>query len=287
MSEQTFIIVGASLAGAKAAEELRERGFDGACVLIGEEPERPYERPPLTKDYLRGESPREKAYVHEEGFYAQHQIELLTSATVTAIDPAASTVTLADGRELGYDRLLLATGAEPRRIPVSGADLDGVYYLRTLADCDVLRERIDAGGHGSVVGAGWIGSEFAASARQRGLEVTVIDPLALRTSGSSARRSARFYRDVHLGHGVELLLGDGVQSFEGDGAVTRVRTASGRIVDCDFVVVGIGVVPRSSSPSGRGSQSTTVCSSTSSSRPRAPRVFAAGDVARAWHTVLR
>ena len=161
MSEQTFIIVGASLTGAKAAEELRERGFDGRVLLIGAEPERPYERPPLTKDYLRGESPRAKAYVHEESFYAQHQIELVTGATVTAIDPAASKVTLADGRELGFDRLLLATGAEPRRIPVSGADLDGVYYLRTLADCDVLRERLDAGGHAVVVGAGWIGSEFA------------------------------------------------------------------------------------------------------------------------------
>ncbi|MGH2909390.1 MAG: NAD(P)/FAD-dependent oxidoreductase, partial [Solirubrobacteraceae bacterium] len=179
MSKQTFIVVGASLAGAKAAEELRERGFDGRVLLIGAEPERPYERPPLTKDYLRGDSPREKAYVHDEGFYAQHEIELITGATVTAIEPGSSRVTLADGRELAYDRLLLTTGAEPRQIQIPGADLDGVYYLRTLADCDVLRERLDAGGHVVVVGAGWIGSEFAASARQRGLDVTVIDPLKL------------------------------------------------------------------------------------------------------------
>jgi 3-phenylpropionate/trans-cinnamate dioxygenase ferredoxin reductase subunit len=179
MSDQTFIIAGASLAGAKAAEELRKRGFDGRVLLIGTEPERPYERPPLTKDYLRDESPRDKAYVHAENFYAEQQIELLTNTTVTAIDPAGSTVSLGDGRELHFDRLLLTTGAEPRRIPIAGADLDGVHYLRSLADCDALRARLDAGGHVVVVGAGWIGSEFAASARQLGLEVTLIDPVHL------------------------------------------------------------------------------------------------------------
>ena len=283
MSEQTFIIVGASLTGAKAAEELRERGFDGRVLLIGAEPERPYERPPLTKDYLRGESPRAKAYVHEEGFYAQHQIELVTSATVTAIDPAASKVTLADGRELGFDRLLLATGAEPRRIPVSGADLDGVYYLRTLADCDVLRERLDAGGHAVVVGAGWIGSEFAASARQRGLEVTVIDPLALPNERIFGPEIGGFYRDVHLNHGVELLLGDGVQSFEGDGAVARVRTVSGRVVDCDFAVVGIGVVPRVELAERAGLAVDNGVLVNEQLQTSAPGVFAAGDIARAWH----
>jgi 3-phenylpropionate/trans-cinnamate dioxygenase ferredoxin reductase subunit len=193
MSEQTFIIVGASLAGAKAAEELRGQGFDGRVVLIGAEPERPYERPPLTKDYLRGESPREKAYVHEANFYTEHEIELHTSTTVAMLDPGESRITLAGGRELGFDRLLLTTGAEPRRIAIPGADLAGVHYLRSLADCDQLRDRIDAGGHAVVVGAGWIGSEFAASARQRGLEVTVIDPLALpneRIFGPEVRRTA-------------------------------------------------------------------------------------------------
>jgi len=137
--KQTFIIVGASLAGAKAAEELRERGFDGEIVLIGSEPERPYERPPLTKDYLRGES-EGAPFVHEEDFYAQHEITLLTGTTVAAIDPNHGSITLEGGRELGYDRLLLATGAEPRQIAVPGAELEGIHYLRTLADCDLLRE---------------------------------------------------------------------------------------------------------------------------------------------------
>jgi 3-phenylpropionate/trans-cinnamate dioxygenase ferredoxin reductase component len=172
---RTFVIVGASLAGAKAAETLREEGFDGRVVLIGAEPERPYERPPLTKDYLRSESPREKAYVHPEAFYGEHDIELITGAPVSALDPGRSQVRLEDGREFGYDRLLLTTGAEPRRLQIPGADLDSIHYLRTLKDCDALRGRLEAGGKVVVIGAGWIGAESAASARQLGAEVTVID----------------------------------------------------------------------------------------------------------------
>src|ERR1700735_2475042 len=145
MSKQRFVIVGASLAGAKAAQELRDRGFDGEITLIGSEPERPYERPPLSKDYLRGESEREKAYVHPAEFYDENAIELLTESTVTRLDAQGSRVLLDDGRELVYDRLLLTTGAEPRRISIPGAELEGIYYLRTLADCEALRGRLDAG----------------------------------------------------------------------------------------------------------------------------------------------
>src|SRR6516225_4723886 len=232
MTKPTFLIVGASLTGAKAAEELRAAGFDGRVMLIGAEEERPYERPPLTKDYLRGESEREKAHVHPGGFYAQQEIELITGVTVTSIDPGAARVTLDDGRTAGYDRLLLATGAEPRRIPVPGAGLDGIYYLRTLADCDLLRARLDAGGRVVVAGAGWIGSEFAASARQRGLEVTVIDPQAVPNERIFGSAIGAFYRDVHAGRGVELLLGDGVESFGGNGTVAEVRTTSGRRIGC-------------------------------------------------------
>jgi 3-phenylpropionate/trans-cinnamate dioxygenase ferredoxin reductase subunit len=283
VSKRTFVIVGASLAGAKAAEELRERGFDGHVVLVGSEPARPYERPPLTKDYLRGESEREKTYVHEDGFYAQHEIELLTDTTATAIDPGASRITLDDGRELGYDRLLLATGAEPRRIPVPGAELDGVHYLRTLADCDVLRERLERGGRVVVVGAGWIGSEFAASARQRGLEVTLIDPLALPNERIFGAEIGAFYRDVHAQHGIELALGEGVDSFEGDGAVARVRTSSGHVIDCDFAVVGIGVMPRVELAGDAGLEVENGIVVDEKLQTSAPNVFAAGDVASASH----
>ena len=283
MSERTFIILGASLAGAKAAEELRERGFDGKVVLVGTEVERPYERPPLTKDYLRGESKREKAYVHPERFYDEHDIDLESGVTATAIHPGSSTVTLEDGRELHFDRLLLTTGAQPREIPVPGADLDGVYYLRTLDDSDALRLRLDAGGRAAVIGGGWIGSEFAASARQKGLEVALIDPLEVPMARLFGDEVGSFYRDVHARQGVELLLGDGVHSFEGDGAVARVKTTGGKTVECDFVVVGIGVAPRVGLAEAAGIKIDNGIVVDEHLRSSAENVYAAGDVANAWH----
>jgi 3-phenylpropionate/trans-cinnamate dioxygenase ferredoxin reductase component len=283
MTRPVFAIVGASLTGAKAAEELRAQGFEGRVVLIGAEPERPYERPPLTKDYLRGESEREKAYVHPDGFYAQQDIELMTGVTVQAVDPGQSRVTLGDGGTLGYDRLLLATGAEPRRLAIPGADLDGVYYLRTIADCDLLRGRLDAGGRVAVIGAGWIGSEFAASARQRGLDVTVIDPVPLPNERIFGSAIGAFYRDVHHQHGIRLLLGDGVAGFEGSGSVARVRTASGHRIECDFAVVGIGVVPRTGLASDAGLDVANGIVVDAQLQTGTPCIYAAGDVANAWH----
>jgi 3-phenylpropionate/trans-cinnamate dioxygenase ferredoxin reductase subunit len=283
MTKPTFVIVGASLAGAKAAEELRTCGFDGRIVLIGAEPEQPYERPPLTKDYLRGESERDKAHVHPADFYQQHEIELITGVPVTAVDPGRSQVTLADGRGLGYDRLLLATGAEPRRLRIPGADLVGIYYMRTLADCDLLRERLAGGGHVVVVGAGWIGSEIAASARQRGCEVTVVDPMALPNERIFGTEIGTFYRDVHLQNGVTMMLGDGVDSFEGASTVERVRTTGGREIDCDFVVAGIGVIPRTGLATGAGLDVSNGIVVNAGLQTSAPGIFAAGDVANAWH----
>ncbi len=190
---------------------------------------------------------------------------------------------LDDGRELSFDRLLLTVGAEPRRIDVPGADLEGVHYLRTLADADALRERLNAGGRVAVIGAGWIGSEFAASARQRGLDVALIDPLALPNERIFGREIGEFYRDVHAQHGVELLLGTGVASFEGDGSVARVRTSDGRVVDCDFAVVGIGVVPRSDLARVAGIDVDNGILVDDKLQSSAENVFAAGDVANAWH----
>ena len=283
MSKQTFVIVGASLAGAKAAQELREHGFDGRIVLIGAESERPYERPPLTKDYLRGESEREKAYVHRAEFYGEQDIELITGATVTAIDPDGSRVTLDAGRNVGYDKLLLTTGAQPRRIEVPGADLEGIYYLRTLDDCDALRARIEDSGRVAVVGAGWIGSEFAASARQLGLDVTVIDPLAVPNEQIFGAEIGTFYRDVHVQHGVEMLLGQGLEAFEGDGAVARVRTTAGKVVECDFAVVGIGITPRTNLAADAGIAVENGIGANEHLETSAPGIFVAGDAANAWH----
>jgi 3-phenylpropionate/trans-cinnamate dioxygenase ferredoxin reductase subunit len=283
MSEQTFAIVGASLAGAKAAEELREQGFDGRIVLIGSETERPYERPPLSKDYLQGKSERDKAFVHDAGFYDEKNIELRTGTTVDAIDPGAGTVRLAGGEDLAFDRLLLTTGAEPRRLEVPGADLDGVYYLRTLEDSDALRARLDEGGHLAVVGAGWIGSEVAASARQKGLEVTLIDPLELPNERIFGREVGEFYRDVHAGHGVKLLLGQGVEALEGDGSVSRVRTSGGGTVECDLVVVGVGVIPRTGLAQRAGLELDNGILVDERLRSSAENVYAAGDVANHAH----
>jgi 3-phenylpropionate/trans-cinnamate dioxygenase ferredoxin reductase subunit len=287
MSKQTFVIVGASLAGAKAAQQLREQGFDGELVLVGAEPERPYERPPLSKEHLRGESEREKVFVHEAGFYEQQQIELITGRAAAKLDLAASQVLLDDGRSVGYDRLLLATGAEPRRLSVPGGELEGVLYLRTLADCEALGERLNAGGHVAVVGAGWIGSEVAASARQKGLEVTLIDPLALPNERIFGEEIGAFYRDVHTGHGVEMALGEGVEAFEGAGKLTGVRTSSGRVIECDFAVVGVGVVPRVRLAAEAGLDTDNGIVVTEALESSAPDVFAAGDVANAWHPFYR
>jgi 3-phenylpropionate/trans-cinnamate dioxygenase ferredoxin reductase subunit len=283
MSKSTFVIVGASLAGAKAAQELRERGFDGRIVLVGAELERPYERPPLTKAFLRGESEREKAYVHAAGFYAENDIELEMGNAVAAIDPGAGRVTLADGRALGFERLLLTTGAEPRPIEVDGAALDGVYYLRTLADCDVLRERLEVGGRVVVVGAGWIGSEFAASARQRGLDVTIVDPVALPNERIFGPEIGAFYRDVHVKHGVEMVLGESVAALLGKRTVTAVRTSGGREIACDFVLVGIGVTPRVQLAQQAGLDVDNGVLVSDALQASASNVFAAGDVARANH----
>ena len=280
---QTFVIVGASLTGAKAAEELRNQGFDGRVVLIGDERELPYERPPLTKDYLRCESPREKARVHEPGFYDEHGIELLTGMHVTAIDPAQRRIHVEDGEGFSYDRLLIATGAEPRRIDLPGANLDRVHYLRTLPDCDALRERLAAGGKAVVIGAGWIGSEFAASARQRGLEVTVIEPARVPLERALGGELGGFYRDVHRGHGVELHLGTSVEAFEGNGSVAAVRTSTGQSIACDFVVVAVGVIPRTQLAAAAGAEIDNGIVVDDRLRTSIPDVFAAGDVANAWH----
>src|SRR5215212_3072549 len=282
-SDQTFVIVGASLAGAKAAEALRAEGFGGRLILVGAESERPYERPPLSKDYLRGDVGRETVYVHEEGFYAEHDIDLRLGRTAVELNTAASELTLDDGETVRYDRLLLATGAEPRTLTIPGNELDGVMYLRSVDDSDALRTRLDRGGAVVVIGAGWIGAEVAASARQRGLDVTVVAPASVPLERVLGTEIGAIYRDIHADHGVRLLLGTGVEAFEGDGAVERVRTSDGRLVDCGFVVVGVGVEPRTQLAADAGLAVSNGVLVDEFLRTGAPGVFAAGDVANATH----
>src|SRR5438093_2041422 len=282
-ADQTFVIVGASLAGAKAAETLRAEGFDGRVVLVGAEESRPYERPPLSKDYLRGEVGREKVYVHDENFYAEHDIELRLGRTVTALDTSGQELTVRHGERLRYDRLLLATGSEPRHLPIPGGSLDGVLYLRSVDDSDALRERLDRGGSVVVIGAGWIGAEVAASARQRGLDVTVIEPASVPLERVLGAEIGAIYRDVHTDHGVRMLLGTGVERFEGHTSVERVRTTDGRTIECDFVVVGIGVKPRTGLAAEAGLYVDDGILVDEHLQTSMPGVFAAGDVAMTHH----
>lgn len=283
MNERSFIIVGAGLAGAKAAEALREYGFDGRVVLIGSEPERPYLRPPLSKDYLRGEAGLDKVYVHDESFYESNRIELLDGTTAERIETGSSELVLSGGERLHYDRLLVSTGAEPRRLSIPGSDLEEIYYLRSLADSDRLAGRIRQGGHVVVIGAGWIGCEVAASARQSGLEVTVIAPASVPFERTLGTKVGAIYAEVHRDHGVRMLLGTGVESFEGDQTVERVRTTRGDTIACDFVVAGVGATPRTGLADGTAIKIDNGIVTNEFLESSVSGIFAAGDVANAFH----
>ncbi|HEX8051381.1 MAG TPA: FAD/NAD(P)-binding oxidoreductase [Thermoleophilaceae bacterium] len=284
LTSPTFVIVGAGLAGAKAAETLRAEGFDGRLLLVGQEAERPYERPPLSKAYLRGEADRDSLYLHADGFYAAHDIELRTSTPVRSIDPAGRRLELASGERIGYDRLLLATGAAPRRLPVPGADLDGVHYLHSGQDADLLAAAATRAEHVVVVGTGWIGSEAAASLRQLGRQVTLLGPDSAPLARVLGPEVAGVYRDLHADHGVRLVLGARVTGFRGHGRVDAVVTEDGRAIECDLVLVGAGAVPRTELaeaaglPVGNG-----VLVNEQLEAVGAAGVYAAGDVAAAWH----
>ena len=283
-TDQTFVIVGASLAGAKAAETLRAEGFDGRLVLIGEEAERPYERPMLSKEYLRGEKPAAKLYVHDEGFYADNGIELMTGTRVQSLDPGAHEITLAGGARMSYSRLLLSTGAAPRRLPLPGADLPGVAYLRAMGESDALRAAITAASRVVVIGAGWIGSEVAASARHLGAEVAIVAPEAVPLVRVLGPEVGGVYRDLHAGHGVDLHLSTQIEAIVGDGAASGVRTTDGVVIEGDLVVVGVGVTPRVELAKLAGLTVENGIVVDEFLATSVPDVFAAGDVAATWNT---
>ena len=242
-------------------------------VLLGAESERPYERPPLSKEYLRGEAGREKVYVHEDRFYEENEIDLRVRTSVAAIDAAAREAVLDSGERLAFDRLLLATGATPRKLSVPGHDLEGIHYLRDVEDSDLLRSRLDAGsGHVVVIGAGWIGAEAAASARTKGLDVTLVEMTDVPLERVLGRELGEIYRG-----GVAL------ERFEGSRAVERVVLADGSSIDCDFVVVGVGVSPRVQIAEASGIAVDNGVLVDERLETSVPGVFAAGDVANAWH----
>ena len=286
-SERPIVIVGASLGGAKAAEALREAGYRGGIVLIGEEHERPYERPPLSKGYLMGKDDRGKIYVHPPQWYAEHDVTLRLGTAVAAIDPAARTVTLADDGQVGYHKLLLTTGSEPRRLPVPGADQDGVLYLRRVDDSDRIKAALRPGARIAVIGAGWIGLEVAAAARTAGAEVTVLEALELPLLRVLGREVAQVFADLHRDHGVDLRFGVRVTELTGaDGKVSGVKLGDGSEVAADAVVVGIGISPATALAEAAGLEVDNGIRTDQHLRTSDPDVYAAGDVANAHHPLF-
>ncbi|GAA1070031.1 NAD(P)/FAD-dependent oxidoreductase [Kitasatospora arboriphila] len=280
--EQPYVVVGASLAGAKAVEALRAEGYRGPVELIGEEPDLPYERPPLSKGYLQGKTPRAEFEVHSADWYRGNDVALRLGTAVTAIDPDGHTVTLADGERLGFAKLLLTTGASPRRLPVPGGDRPDVLTLRRVGDSERIRARLAPGARIVVVGAGWIGLETAAAARLAGAEVTVLEVAELPLLRVLGREVAQVFADLHRAKGVDLRFGVQVAAVEDGG----VRLGDGSLVPADTVVVGVGIKPNAQLAAAAGLEVDNGVRTDEHLRTSHPDVFAAGDVANAFHPLF-
>ncbi|MEV1168644.1 FAD-dependent oxidoreductase [Nonomuraea sp. NPDC049784] len=269
----TYVIVGAGLAGAKAAQTLREEGFDGEIVLIGAEPERPYERPPLSKEYLQGKSERDKIFVHAPEWYADNGVDLRLGTRVTRIEPDHHLVRLGDGSRQPYDKLLITTGATPRRLP------GPAHYLRTVQDSEALKERFATAGSVLIVGASWIGLETAAAARAAGCEVTVVEPEPTALNRALGHELGDLFARLHAGKGVDLRFGTAAAEITDTG----VRLSSGERLAADLVVVGIGAVPEVGLAREAGLDVGQGILTDAALRTSHPDVFAAGDVAEPFH----
>jgi 3-phenylpropionate/trans-cinnamate dioxygenase ferredoxin reductase subunit len=293
---QAVVVVGAGPTAAAAAQTLRDEGFTGRVTLVGEDPERPYERPPLSKGFLQGAEERDTVFVHPAQWYADNDVHLVTGTRVESIDRDARRVLLASGEELAYDALLLATGSTPRRLTVPGADLEGVQYLRTLQDSQELRAALDRGPRVVVVGGGWIGLETAATARGRGLDVTLLEQGPLPLLRVLGPRVAQLFAALHRAHGVDVRTGVEVLGIESqDGrhvSGVRVRQAGGgsvpveTVVPADLVIVGVGITPVAELAERAGLAVDNGVVVDEHLRTADPAILAAGDVANAPHPVL-
>ena len=280
---QRFVVVGANLAGGTAAAVLRDEGFEGDIVLVGEEPRPPYERPPYSKEYLRGQRSFEDTLVRPAGFWAEARIETRFGVRALAVDPGARVVALDDGDSLPYDALLVATGCRNRRLRLPGAELEGVLDLRTAADADRIREVMAPGARAVVVGMGFIGCEVAASLVESGVSVTALEPLPVPLHRVLGEEIGQVVAGIHRDRGVELVLGQGVAAFEGAGRVEAVVTSEGRRIACDFAVVGVGVEPVTGFLAGTGVALDDGVVVDELCRSSVDGIFAAGDVARHHH----
>ena len=278
----SIVIAGASLAGAKAAETLRDEGFDGEIVLLGSEPERPYERPPLSKGYLLGHDELESVYVHPEGWYAEHGVDLRTGVTVTAIDRAAAAVVTSDDSIVHYDKLLLTTGASPRRLNFPGSGRPEVLYLRTVADSQRLRAAFQPGTRVVVAGAGWIGLETTAAARSADCPVTVLEPQPSALHDQIGPELGAVFAGLHRGHGVEFRFGEKAAEFRPG----MVITSSGAEIPADVLVVGIGAAPNDGLAARAGLEVANGVLTDAALRTSDENIFACGDVANSFHPLL-
>jgi 3-phenylpropionate/trans-cinnamate dioxygenase ferredoxin reductase component len=287
MTDDVYVIIGASLAGAKAAETLRDEGFAGRVVLIGEESELPYERPPLSKGYLLGNDPRDGGRVHEFGWYAENKVELRLGTVAVDLDAARRLVALHPSDSLHYDKLLLATGSRVRTLAIRGSELTGVHYLRTLDQADALLEGLRAGGNVVVVGAGWIGLETAAAARHHGCSVTVAEMDSLPLRRVLGDEVAAIYRDLHVAHGVDFRFGAGLSEFQGeDGHVTGVLLADGTVLPADLIAVGVGIRPAVELAESAGLRVDNGIVTDAALRTSDERIWACGDVVSWFHPLL-
>jgi 3-phenylpropionate/trans-cinnamate dioxygenase ferredoxin reductase component len=288
MTRDTYLIVGGGMAGAKTAQALRELGCDGRIVLAGAEKEVPYERPPLTKGYLAGTTPRQDLAVVAGRWYADHDVELELGTAATSLDLSEAAVTLADGRRISYDRLLLATGSRPRRLDVPGGDLGGLFYLRDLGDCDRLRAELS--GHPRplvIIGGGWIGLEAAAVAATMGHHVTVVEPGPAPLHAALGTELGGFFARVHRDHGVAFRLGTRVARLVGSGGrLTAVETGDGELLPAEVAVAGIGALPRVQLAQQAGLATGNGVVTDAALRTSHPDVYAAGDIASAWQPFL-
>jgi len=286
MQRPRVVIIGASLAGATVAATMRDEGFDGEIRLIGAEPQLPYNRPPLSKAYLRGEEGFEGQLVKPAGYYAEQRIELTLGTRVTALDAREKFVALEGHERVAYDRLVVATGGRNRTVSVPGAHLGGIFQLRTVEDCDRIRALVQRGRRAVVMGFGFIGSEVSASLRQLGVEVTAIEGARVPLARVVGEEVGQVLAGIHREKGVNLIAEDSVAAFEGNDRVERVRTGKGRVVECDLVVAGIGIVPNTELLAAAGAQVDNGVLVDARCRTSLPDVFAAGDVTNHAHPIF-
>jgi 3-phenylpropionate/trans-cinnamate dioxygenase ferredoxin reductase component len=286
-SKPSFVIVGGGMAGAIAAQTLREEGFDGKLTLLGQESNAPYERPPLSKDYLQGKAGRASIFVHPEPWYAEHAVELSLGSPVTSLDPASRTVTTAAGAQLDYDKLLLATGSKPRRLEVPGADLNGMHYLRNVEDSERLKIKFAEANRVVIIGAGWIGLETAAAARAAGLDVTLLVSGDLPLQHVLGTEAAPIFAELHRSHGVDLRHRTTAVELTGThGLVTGVMLSDGTRIDADMIIVGVGVAPHTELAADAGLKIDNGIVVDQHLRTSDPDIFAAGDIAHAYNPRL-